>query len=606
MATTTLPKLLSNIYKLDNYFYEGCDFEEYIIDLVNDFSSDSNHHTYSLLNLKNEYLSLKKFKAMLFISQDEDRKPDWLEFVNDIIAEEEEKETKHLTRKYPSFLIFFYNNFSIYCVAKGAGHYVIKEQIVPDFGIQVLECLLDDKQTELRRASERGVIGPVLQRSRFFRGKYNITDERSIGMYYKDIDAFIDKDKLKKYLNFTTDKAALVIGGKDSLEINTALNINELYQRISKIEELLILKKQGKFKELNKFKRVSNSILNRKKNKLSPSIIERLEEEIVESIHNKLKDDTFDLEIYHPNMIRFSEESSFTFISSLKLEVEPIVLDTSWRITLKRVLEELNLKTSEMSKRDFSKVIYSIIGYFGKGDDIEEGKSLITWINYDTILDGTKYFYLDGAWFTFVEDFKKQTSNDLKNLLNKLDSQPEILKNWELIKKLDGKLSVSEEKYNLSYRDEDNLVVCDRALLNNIEICDFFEVDGDKIILYHVKNGLGTSTRVVYNQIMNGAILLNNLRLSNKKDEIDKYFSAIKSKNYVGKQIKRSLIDKLLIAKNIEFCLVYATKSDKNREEELNDTQSFIAKLSILQCEHDLRTNFDFKFNLAKVQLINP
>jgi len=607
MAETTLPKLKSNIYKLDNFFFDVNNLENQIINLVDDFSRKEEHYSYSQLTVKNEYSEKKEFSLLLFVSDNEERDPEWLDFVNHIIIDEESENTEHLVRKYPSFLLFLYNNKSIYCITKGAGHYVINESIVPDFGIQVLECLVDDQKTELRRANERGVIGPILQRSRFFRGNYKLSDERSIGMFYKDIEAYIDKKKLKKYLNIDTDKAALVIGGKSSLEINAALNINELYDRILNIDELLNKRERGEFKKLNKFQRVSQKILDRRKYPKAPTVKMKLKQKILETLYENLKNVDYDLELYHPSIVRFSEVEYFTF-TYYDFESEPssITLDKSCRITIRIILNEFDKDISQLIKAEFIQIVENIKGAFGQVESLEEPNIMFNWINSETVFDGDKYFFLDGDWFLFEEDFKEQASTDIGNLFKKLNTQSHVLMDWKKIRKTGGKSSVNEGVYNLTYRDKPNFVVCDKVLLDNIEICDFFEMKEDKVTLFHVKNGLGTSTRVVYNQIMNGAALLNNLRSGNKVDEIEKYYKGIKKQSYNNRDLDKYLINKLLTVKEIEFCLVYATEKDVDREQELKNSNSFIAKLSILQCEHDLRANFDFKFNLAKIRLVEP
>lgn len=605
MSSLNLPKIQSNIYKLDNFFFDLDNPEDEIVELVEGFSKIEQHNSYILLQIKKELAQQSGFNSLLFVSEDKSRVPDWLQFVNGIVEEDEIEKTVHLRRKYPSFLLFIYNKKSIYCITKGAGHYVISEKIVPDFGIQVLECLIDNEQTELRKANERGVIGPILQRSRFFRGNYKLSDERSIGMFYKDIDAYINKDKLKKLLNIDTDKAALVLGGKSSLEINSALSFSELHDRIKRIESLLIRREKGEFKKLNKFHRVSQKNLERKKHPGSPSLKMQLEDNLIQSIFYFLKDDSNDLEIYHPDIIKFAEASNFTFFwyNNERITIE---IDKSESLTLKKVLRKFKINIDGISISDFSKRIKEISGALGIGDDIDFTKMLFHWINYETVFNSVKYFYLDGDWFIFEEDFKKQTEVDIANLFKKLDKQNSILKDWKFMITKSGTFSVNEGKYNLEYRDEKNCIVCDKALLNMIEICDFFELKEDKAILFHVKNGLGTSTRVVYNQIMNGASLLYNLRSGNKTKEIKKYSEVIKKQNYTDRSFDNNLVMRLLNVKEIEFCLVYATESIKSREDELKNSQSFIAKLSILQCEHDLRANFDFKFNLAKVRLVKP
>lgn len=590
-----LSTIEADIYRIDNELIDD-ETEAFIEDIVvESFSGENAHnHAYNEVTLNQEISSNSEYHLKLFVVEaDNERSPDWLDFIREIVPEDNHEEIEHLKRRFPSFVLFIYTQEVIYAIPKGQGRHVFSKYIQENFGIEVLERLVDGGNSELRAASERGVLGQILAQSKFFKPNYKFDDERSFGTFYRSVEAFISQDRLRASLGIETDRGSLLISGQNTLKIRGQLTIEELVERIRLIEELLIL---PKIFEINKFQVVKPGILRRNYGGELLSTI--LENSLSETVYDDFEQGE-QIEIYHPDIFRYLGSEKMKFINIPDDNSSFI----SWgqRITLQRVLTSLGKTVN--SQQEFDDTIFNILGAFTLEDGTtSNAMRLNDWLTGEVTYNGKNYFKFDGRWFTYENSFMTDLNNGIESLLTKLGPH-EVLNNWNYSRFRTIDRYTNEYQYNLTFKLRPGMVVCDRATLDNIEICDFFKIEGDQVTLYHVKNGWGQSVRVTCNQISNGARLLASLRLNSNRTKMRTYHSRVRNKSYAGEDLDVNLFYQLLTIPKVKFCMVYGTSENIPRDQEIRDSQSNLAKLNVLQCEFELRANYGFDFDIIKVRL---
>jgi hypothetical protein len=110
---------------------------------------------------------------------------------------------------------------------------------------------------------------------------------------------------------------------------------------------------------------------------------------------------------------------------------------------------------------------------------------------------------------------------------------------------------------------------------------------------------------------MNGARFLAEIRANANSSAFEKklklYYLDIAKKQYGGAKIPgvSFAIFKNRLQKNkIKFVLVFGHENNSNKtlEKLIMDSRSNIAKLSLIQCENELRSFFDFDFDIIMVK----
>jgi len=585
--TNLIQTIQADIYKLDPDKYIGSTINT-IQRIVKTHSTSASHQTYIHVPLKSGLNETKEFKIRLYVNEVLDSQPEWVIFLNEIAHENEQEYINKLKRKFPSFIIFIYNNEHIYAVTKGGGHFVINKYIKEDFGVEILERLIDENDSDLRSISERVVIGNVLAAQKFFKPDHKFTDEQSFAKFYKAIDALISKDKLYNLLGIKTTRTSMIIRGENNLKIGNQLKFDELINRVVKVNSLINATKTA---HLNKFKKVTKKQL--EVALLNETLEMRLNNILIAQCFQEFVNSDFQ-EIYHPNIFKYLQANSVNF----KRDEELINIDCNNRIDLDLIFSSFNLTINSINEfKDEMNEIKTFL-VFENEDDFPHQANLIQWLIGDVILDGIKYFKFDGEWFRYENEFITEINNRVNRLLRKIGT-PEILPAW---------INQTEGEYNRSFIGN-GVLVCDRAMYKNIEICDFikFDLTGQGLKLYHVKDGWGQSIRIVYNQIINGARFISEFRNNSGRlntNKLREYYNSIKHTHYSNGHtipVDFDQFKNLVNRKNVTFVLVYGHTNRTDRDSQITRSNSNIAKLSIIQCENELRSSYDFGFDIVKV-----
>ena len=160
---------------------------------------------------------------------------------------------------------------------------------------------------------------------------------------------------------------------------------------------------------------------------------------------------------------------------------------------------------------------------------------------------------------------------------------------------------IDEDAYNSAYHNKPNYWVFDKALGQNIELCDIMYEDDENIYLIHVKTGFDAKIRDLGNQILISANRLLNERNSNSDDFIGAVIDSYNNKEInINNLIDRDIfIHKFKIGgKNIVYVMAFKSNlaNNVNIKDNIIRVQSNIAKYSLIQCVRDMNTtNYPIK-----------
>ena len=579
----------AKLYKVqDSIVQDRDDNETLITEIVEAYNAKSGNN-FSEISLSENAIS-GEWAARLYVFTTEIKPPYWQEFLTSIVNEQEDLDKIQI--QYASFVLFIFDNESIFVISKGYyGHFLLEEYIDTFFGMEVLSRLVNKSSTEIKQIEERGLFGTELGAQRYFRENYNLAFEDDFGKIYKTMLASIEKEDFTK-LGITqkrTTTKKLSITGSSSLEVSSTFTYKELVTRIIKIKELL----QTEGVEFNQFYRLPSSALSPIKNDLAKSLLGY-------AYQCYLNKETIDF--YSPNIFDYLRSTQAQFYNNDGLVSDIIHFCSS--VSYNEIMILL-IDKGLIDITDEDTFIDSLKNSFGQYKSTEDGDfsvgvSLDQWICGEIDYNGKKYFKLDGAWYLYRHSLDEHLNLFFQNFDFENNSPPIPLKSWT---------EESEGLYNESFKNKENFIVGDRAYLKFIEMADIIKVTDDKLYFYHVKKGLGQDTRALISQINNATRYLTYFKDEENSEGLKSYYQSICNKHYDRNPLtlyvngaltnvsQLEFIELFKSQRKFTFVFVYCSDSDLTIKEEIINTNSRIAKLSLVYLIRDMRrTEFDLLF----------
>jgi uncharacterized protein (TIGR04141 family) len=601
-------KVNAKLYKLQDSLIPIYNGTENLINTIVELYNDKTGHDFKNIALKediNQIITIDEeensysYNAKLFVLNTEEKTPDWINFANTITLDD--KELEGFKNRYSSFLLFVYDEDSVFAISKGYyGHHLLGEHIDIFFGMEILSRLIDKSSTEIRQIEDRALFGSELGAQRFFRENYSLAYDDDFGKIYKSMLASIKEEDFAKLgiVKKRETTRQVSISGSSSLEISTNYDYKELLNRITKIKRLLLTNGE----DFNQFYRVPQKELS--------LIRDNLGEEIIKMAYKKYLDSE-EVDFYHPEIFEYLSSSVTEFTNQdIGTSVE-IEMSSSKRF--KDLIDEIGEDIIDISSEEnFSNSLINTYGSYklNEGSNYIKPVSLNKWISGEVEFNGKKYFKVDNQWYAY-KDSLDILLNERFNNTNFESLAPIIkLKDW------DRNENPSEGLFNESFITTPGYIVTDRTYMSHIEVSDLIRVTDKELFFYHVKKGLGQDMRVLSNQIINASRYLKFAIDETENNSLSSYFTSISNKYYESGNIKYietdgneieldldGFIGLMKSNRKINFVFVYATNSNLTINQEIINTDSRIAKLSLIYTLRDMKRT-DFDFLIERINLI--
>jgi uncharacterized protein (TIGR04141 family) len=603
-------KVNAKLYKLQDSLIPIYGGTENLINTVVELYKDKTNHDFKNIPLRediNQIITVDEegdnyfYNAKLYVLNTKEKTPDWVDFAYTIA--EDNTALEKFKNKYSSFLLFVYDENSVFAISKGYyGHHLLGEHIDIFFGIEILSKLVDKSSTEIRQIEDRALFGSELGAQRFFRENYNLVYDDDFGKIYKSMLASIKEEDFAK-LGIVKKKETtkqVSISGSSSLEISTNFSYKELLNRITKIKQLLITDGGVDF---NQFYRVPQQELS--------LIRDNLNEEIIKMAFTKYLANE-EVDFYHPDIYEYLSSSVTIFVnqdigSSIEIEM-------SSSIKFKDLIDEIGEDVIDISSEEnFRDSLLHTCGSYklNEESDFINPISLNKWISGEVEFNEKRYFKVDNHWYAYKDSLDNLLNERFNNINFSSLAPITKLKDWNQTE------NPSEGSFNESFINTTGFIVTDRTYMSQIEVADLIRITDNEMFFYHVKKGLGQDMRVLSNQIINASRYLKFAIEETDSKSLSKYFTSISNKHYGGGDIKYNDKDgkkteldldrfiELIKSSNrkIKFVFVYATNSALTINQEIINTDSRIAKLSLIYTLRDMKRT-DFDFLIERINLI--
>ncbi|PVW16193.1 DUF6119 family protein [Marixanthomonas spongiae] len=537
-------------------------------------------------------IKLSEYDAKLIVIQSSEKESEWAKFFP-----KEYTEGISLEYQIPSILILVNTTSGIFSIIGGAFYKYILPFLDTSYGLNTYSRIMNPVQDKIITIKTRGVTGLRAGMSEQFKDNYRLMDYIKFGKIPTELKIKLSNETAELYFSqYLTNRSPNII-----LNISSGFNINKKlsFQELGLLVEILehIEKKKAddffsSYKEITNKDAISNS--------LKPAVINELFNKRTIIINNKISN----FDICYPNKVEdfYSADEYVIKLKEAKRKYKEIGRTNDKSEILNMILAYLNAENFDANLESFSYRLYNIYIYTYKNGTKKPilKTALIYHLNTELYIKslGT-YIYLDSKWYKLRDIFINEMNDRCSEILNGQDLRNKVL-DEEWIKKASGKRE-NESTYNDRY-DKKNYLVLDTISPESIELADVMYIENNVIYLCHVKYGFSTDMRELYSQIISSARRLKN----DLKDEENKYLRAV-FKGLEVKEKNRNLTEEQFVnlfkeSDSIKYVMCITSHlKNKPLQKNISKYTSNIAKLSLIQCYQEMRTEYyDLSFEVIK------
>jgi hypothetical protein len=511
-------------------------------------------------------------------SYTEEKETYWKDFIPESLSKSHDFSVKQI-----SFVLFACIQNNIYAIVGGGGSRVIIRYQYQRFGLDFFEYITDLDE-EVLSIEFRGISGKLSKRKDIFKDGLKLIDVLNFTNIPSKINLKLKKeikDSVFPFIDFGDRTTILEIGSY--FNIKHKINFEELHNifiTINDISKSNIKKELTSFVEVkdkgiikDEYKKELIFVLYNYMNELfSPSRNEFPKHPEIEFVHPSNVQEFYESDLY---IFKFKDvNNKFEFHDKNKLLYEGLKL-------IYENFEDIDLV-------EFRRII-SGMRLFGMRKSLILTKGVfLDHIICELNINNRPVFQIDAKWFKVEDNFTKSINELCSRMieLNYLD-QDILNEIWYFDKNED------EDCYNRKYHTKENYWVFDKALGQNIEMCDIFYESNNVLYFIHVKKGFDGKIRDLSNQIQVSASRFNNDVSSGSLVFVEEVIKSYNNKSEnKDKLIDRDSFIKKITNKNKRIEFVMAFKSDAKKtpiiKGNVNSIKSNIAKYSLIQCVREM------------------
>ena len=529
---------------------------------------------------KEKDIQFNEFDAKLIVIESDEKESEWsnffpAEYVDDI----------SLQYKMPSLVLLINSDSGIYSVVGGAFYKYILPFLDMSYGLNTYSRIMDPMRDQIITISTRGVTGLRAGMQEQFKDDYRIMDYIKFGKIPTELKIKLSNEKTELLFSqfITTRSPHIILNISTGFNLNKKLTFSQLGTLIEVLDYIGSLPANDFFSSYKEI--VNKEIIT---TSLKPGIITKLFDDRINIINGKVSD----FDICYPNKIEdfYSADEYEIKLQEDNHKFQKIGRTADKSEILQLVLKYLSDRNFDRNFNSFKNSIYKIYLLTYKNQKVILRTALIYHLNTELILRGHGTFiYLDSKWYKLREIFINEMNERCSEILTNNNLNNTILdERWKL---QETGVREREGVYNDKYLKE-NYLVLDRIIIDSIELADVIHISHDTLYLCHVKYGFSTEMRELYSQIISSARRLKN----DLKDENNEYLKAIyRQLEERGRNMElneESFIE-LFRTRKIKYVMsITSHLANRNVIDDIEKYSSNIAKLSLIQCFTEMRTEY--------------
>ena len=491
---------------VDNYV----DLQQKIIEIIKDEINKKN-------TLIIEDLKYGKYIGILFKTK---HNPIWWGTITSIINQannSEEKNKVDISNIRVSYILTYITDNNIFILTGGLGSSYIGDFTQKNYGLYLLPKILSPNSPVIKTVLENHLSGNRMANMHANRKSTTIVFEKDMSKIFRELSLEINNDIIKT-LNISVknpEKNNIInIDARDSFVIRKSLSLEELSKVLDRLVEIeqqddrftlgyfIDAKKEGYHtKDLNEILILDLMTENRENFSL-------------------IGDDYYSYCIGVDNYIVLNQDDEIIYNQE-----EPITMSDLYKNVIKRNSKseiESFLKYKVATKKEGEYVMFPT-----KIKECIQGK-----IENE---EGKPFYIFNGSWLVMDKNYISNLNEEFQNAFNfitDIGNKVELKIKSQANKK-------TEDEYNLSFCESEELIVAHKVMSNNIELADLIYYDDNHLYLIHNKNKFsGSGARDVLTQILTSSEFIRHNVYDRDKDIIfGNYYDKIKEQYPNNKKI---------------------------------------------------------------------
>lgn len=526
-------------------------------------------------------LELLNFESKLIVIEADEKDSEWSSFFPNKYIH-----NLSLVYKMPSLVLLVETSKGIFSIVGGSFYKYILPLLDMSYGLNTYSRIMDPVKDQIITIKTRGVTGLRAGMQEQFKDNYRIMDYIKFGKIPTELKIKLSKEQANLLFNqFLTTRSPEII-----LNISTGFNINKQlnFKELSTLIEILVYVESLKTNDFfSSYKEIDDKELISKS--LKPAIINKLFNERNNIINNSISN----FELCYPNKVEdfYSADEYEIKIKTDKNKFLKIGRTADKGSILSLLLTYYKKQNIDKNLQSFKNAVFntSIHTYKNQKKTPNIKTALIYHLNTElSIKSMGSFIYLDSKWYKLRSVFVNEMNTRCLEIINNQNHKNNIL-NEKWIKKANGKRE-DESDYNNKYNKKDYLVL-DKLIVDSIELADVIHITKDYLYLCHIKYGFSTEMRELYSQIITSSRRLKNDLKDSEKPFLKSIFNQLKKKHKNIGITETGFIK--LFDKNIKYVLCITSHlKNKSIMSDIEKYSSNIAKLSLIQCYTEMRTEY--------------
>lgn len=568
---------IHNIFLLDKekikdiYFNKKDVSDDEIINRVMSISK----RKYNLQHVKND-INTGSFNVKMFYRQELQENTRLSSFCRTFI--EENQEIIRDQRITSSSIMFVYSDRYIFVITTGQGFRIIENFCVPKFGMIVVSIFQNFfKVTAL---DSNGMSSIVHSNKTIYTNEIDFIDVDALDIIFKEVTGRLkDKQQVHSLLNLGQDskKKSVKVTAKNYVQFSSSLNFNNLIHLLERINLYDYSNLQDGFNLI--------SPIDPKKNK---KIVDENNEKVIQKIYYAISGNgELGMDLFH--------RSTNEFISAdvYRIEYDSQKLAETEDIELKSFISDgyyAYLKGEKPSLKTFTEFVKKSVIIGKKGDDDIISGSFLSHISGEIEVDNKNYYVFYGEYYYLSDSYTERLNRSLKGKL-----QTDRIVNYLQTK---WKNNYKEDDFNEEVSNNESFIHLHKIKPEYIEFADLIKIDGNKLIIVHVKDGFDDDMRALDRQVELSISKILDVKNNNNNEYMKKLYKNAKYSSK-GRNITMDFPTEdsfIRAVKEKEIQYIIAIRPPKK---ELLDNRSNIAKhclnALILRC---FNQGIDLKINI--------
>ena len=405
-----------------------------------------------------------------------------------------------------SSLLFIWSENHIFVITTGQGFHVVEDYCVSKFGILLVSGY--ESLFKITALDSNGMSSIVHSNKTIYANEIDFVNVDALDTVFKEVTGRLNnKAKVNSLLNLnqTSKKKSIKIIANNYIQFSSSLNFDGLIHLLTQIDQYDYTNMQDNF-----------NLITPVHPKNSKDEVQKNNNKIIEKMYSAVNEGkTLEIDLFHRSTTDFiaADEYSIVYNNADLNTTDDIVPGTFIK---KAYTAYLEIENQDNNLQTFSSFINNVSLESRKGDTVVTHGSILSHISGEIQVDNKNYYIFYGEYYFLNDSYSNRLNDSLKGKLSGERIVNYLTTPWNA-----GDI---EDNYNEAVSNAEKFVHLHKIKPEYIEFADLLKVDGNKVIVVHVKDGFDDDMRALDRQVELSVTRILDLKYNNNDEYMRKLY----------------------------------------------------------------------------------